>query len=547
MKLRLQLASRVSAPVKPGPTEAHGKSGFGATMQELMAMPLSGKPTLPRTAQAIVGTQSQVKNPASGRTPEAGEDSTEEGREQYLPHGEAENGKAQIRTIVAAVPNEQITLPGEPLQDQSVQQSKTAPVSGKSSADQSVQDTILEKPSVQDAIIREQPQMVTERGELTRQPAGVVSHPSGLDKNASSRARHEAGGAKGEGGQPAAAGQLSNVPVVPQMAPVTLPMQQPETMPPPSAPKAEDARVPDASRRAFVPVVVSFGDLRGGSNLNSELVTVALPQPKIAPTSAKLTESARSETNADLSDAHPVPMRTGKADASTVAPPNPLLHTQAPSSEGLVANAKQIDTHAEKEIAKKVGSELGSEIPLDNHNHAISLPAATQHQAVANPAPQGVHGAQKTIEGQRPQASAAQVLQRLDMAATPGAVQLRADARRLDVGVASGTLGWVEVRATTSASGRVDATLQVQSDSSAHVLASQSRAITDYAREHSAPLGELSVGVGTGGSARDESRSAHSDGHSGSDTQARKAMRPPTNDEHTYRPADTVSFISVRA
>src|ERR1700756_4958579 len=236
MKLRLQLASRVSAPVKPGPTGAHGKSAFGATMQELMAMPLSGKPTLPRTAQAIVGTQSQVKNPASGRTPEAGEDSTEEGREQYLPHGEAENGKAQIRTIVAAVQNEKIPLPGEPLQDQSVQQSKTAPVSGKSSADQSVQDTILEKPSVQDAIIREQPQMVAERGELTRQPAGVVSHPSGVDKNASSRARHEAGGAKGEGGQPAAAGQLSNVPVVPQMAPVTLPMQQPETMPPPSAP-----------------------------------------------------------------------------------------------------------------------------------------------------------------------------------------------------------------------------------------------------------------------------------------------------------------------
>ena len=133
------------------------------------------------------------------------------------------------------------------------------------------------------------------------------------------------------------------------------------------------------------------------------------------------------------------------------------------------------------------------------------------------------------------------------MAATPGAIQLRADARQLDVGVASGTLGWVEGRATTTASGRVDATLQVQSDSSAHVLASQSRAITDYAREHSAPLGELSVGVGTGGSARDESHSAQGDARDGSGTQAREAMRPPTNDEHTYRPADTVSFISVRA
>jgi len=277
-------------------------------------------------------------------------------------------------------------------------------------------------------------------------------------------------------------------------------------------------------------------------------VTVAQPQPKIAPTSAKLPASARSDTEADLSaHAHLVPVSARKVDASIVAPPNQLLHTQAPLSEGLVTNAKQIDTHAETETAKKAGSEVRSEIPVGTYNHAIPLTTATQHQAVPNPAPQGFNGAQKTIEGQRPQASAAQVLQRLDMAATPGAVQLRVDARRLDVGVASGTLGWVEVRATTTASGRVDATLQVQNDSSAHVLASQSRAITDYAREHSAPLGELSVGVGTGGSARDESRSAHSEGHNGSGTKAREAMRPPTNDDHTYRAADTVSFISVRA
>jgi hypothetical protein len=213
-----------------------------------------------------------------------------------------------------------------------------------------------------------------------------------------------------------------------------------------------------------------------------------------------------------------------------------------------VTNAKQIDTHAEKETAKKVGSEVGSGIQADTRNHAIPLPVvATQHQAVANPVPQGFHGAQKTIEGQRSQASAAQVLQRLDTAAPPGPVQLRADARRLDVGVVSGTLGWVEVRATTTASGRVDATLQVQNDSSAHVLASQSREIAEYAREHSAPLGELSVGVGTGGSAREESHSAHGGARGGSGTQAKEATRPPTNDEHTYGPADTVSFISVRA
>ena len=158
-----------------------------------------------------------------------------------------------------------------------------------------------------------------------------------------------------------------------------------------------------------------------------------------------------------------------------------------------------------------------------------------------------IHGTQRAIENHRPQATAAQVLQRMDAAGPSGAVQLRADARRLDVGIASGALGWVEVRATTAASGRVDATLQVQSDSSAHALVSQSREIADYARDHSVSLGELSVGVGTGDGARDESKSAHSDRRSGSDTTVREAMQPPTKDEHSHRPADTVSFISVRA
>ncbi len=247
MKLRLQLASMVSAPVNPGPTEARGKSAFGAAMQELMATPLSGKPSPPGTGQALVGTQSQVKNPESGITVK-----------QAIPLEKAGNStwyteRLRSERLSPAVPDEQITLPGEPLQDPGVQQSKTAPVSEKSSADQKFQDTILEKPLIQDAIIREQPQMLPRRGEQSRESlAGAVSHLSGVGKDASSRTRHEAAGVKGEGGQPAAAGQLSNVPVVPQVVPVAVPMEQPESAPATSAPKAESARVPNASRRAFV-------------------------------------------------------------------------------------------------------------------------------------------------------------------------------------------------------------------------------------------------------------------------------------------------------
>jgi hypothetical protein len=156
------------------------------------------------------------------------------------------------------------------------------------------------------------------------------------------------------------------------------------------------------------------------------------------------------------------------------------------------------------------------------------------------------HGTEKGIATHRPDASAAQMLQRMDMAASPGVVQLRADARRLDVGVSSGTLGWVEVRATTGPSGRVDATLQAQNDASAHVLAGQSTEISSYAREHSVQLGQISVGVGTGGSAQGESRSNYHDSRDENARPTGDGVRTPANTEQAYHTADAVSLISVR-
>jgi hypothetical protein len=134
----------------------------------------------------------------------------------------------------------------------------------------------------------------------------------------------------------------------------------------------------------------------------------------------------------------------------------------------------------------------------------------------------------------------------MDMGSTSGAIPLRSDARRLDVGVSSGTLGWVEVRATTSASGRVDATLHVQNDASAQVLTNQSREISDYAREHSVQLGQVSVGVGTGDNAQEQPHSTHTREGNGSRLRG-TAARPLVDTEQTHHAADAVSLISVRA
>ncbi|HEY2003418.1 MAG TPA: hypothetical protein VGG80_13925, partial [Acidobacteriaceae bacterium] len=164
-----------------------------------------------------------------------------------------------------------------------------------------------------------------------------------------------------------------------------------------------------------------------------------------------------------------------------------------------------------------------------------------------NLAPTILHETAKTIATHRPEASVAQVLQRMDGATSSGVVQLRADARRLEVGVSSSSLGWVEVKATTGAAGRVDATLQAQNDASAHVLAGQSSEISSYAREHSVQLGQVSVGVGTGDSAQGESRSTDNGARHGNATPVKEAVRPPASAEQAYHAEDAVSLISIRA
>jgi hypothetical protein len=180
--------------------------------------------------------------------------------------------------------------------------------------------------------------------------------------------------------------------------------------------------------------------------------------------------------------------------------------------------------------------------------HPALDPSPVEHQLPLNTpaAAPAMHRSESLTETHRAQANAAQVLQRMDTAAPSGAVQLRADARHLDVGVSSSALGWVEVRATASTSGRVNAALHVQTSSSAHLLTAQSKEIATYAREHSVDLGQISVGVGTGDSARGNSRSMQDAPQSEDTAAVKKALKTPVNNE-PHQPVEKVSFISIRA
>ncbi len=275
-----------------------------------------------------------------------------------------------------------------------------------------------------------------------------------------------------------------------------------------------------------------------------------MPQPPgaAASTGGKLPESISSNGKSENSaNTHLTAQPLGRADANVVGPQNQALHPQAaPSTGGAETNAKQADIRAPKEGEKKAAPDVKSETRFNATGLLTPTPPVMQHQVSPNLSPAMTAGAEKPIATHRPEAGAAQVLQKMDLAGPPGAVQLRSDARRLEVGVSSGSLGWVEVRATTGASGRVDATLHVQNDTSAQVLTSQSREISDYAREHSVQLGQVSVGVGTGDNAQGQSHST--DARDGNGTRARGAGELPIADtDQTYHAADAVSLISVRA
>lgn len=146
------------------------------------------------------------------------------------------------------------------------------------------------------------------------------------------------------------------------------------------------------------------------------------------------------------------------------------------------------------------------------------------------------------------QAGALQVLQRMDASASSAPVRLHADARQLHVGVTSAALGWVEVRATSGPDGRVDAALHVQSDASAHMLEAHSKEISNFAHEHSVALGQVSVGVGTGGnSERRDSSAAYSGMREETRSQGQKPGRPLRSAKREYHAIDRVTLISVQA
>jgi hypothetical protein len=546
MKMRLQIASVLPAPAKLEQGGTNGKGMFGATFQEMMGTSGSAGAGLGVMGQAWSGRQEQMG--ALFTKLRAGKATDESADEAGLASEAAQTGM-----VFRGTPK--LTDQSEAIGGRIVPQTGTegAPFAKEPATEPALRDPTVGQPIVPN---RTPPRVTPAQNEpqAARTTTGAVSPLSASSKGASQHATNKAE-AMHDGTHAAADQALSVMPVVPQpidfVVPVTvLQRGEPQLAPSKPAPNAISRGVHGAAlRRAPTqPMISDQAELSGksfaglGSQMRAQAANTlagegreALHRAPSTKTDGSTGPQAASLTEKNIS-----------ATAVASETPEPQSKAAHPLAESIEATSSQMDVRAVKDVPGKPGTEVKSEVSLNVPGHGAPGSPAVAHQP-PNPAPTIVHETARTLATHRPEASVAQVLQRMDGATPSGVVQLRADARRLEVGVTSGSLGWVEVKATTGPAGRVDATLQAQNDASAHVLAGQSSEISSYAREHSVELGQVSVGVGTGDSAQGESRSTDNGARNGNATPVKGAVRPPANAEQAYYAEDAVSLISIRA
>jgi hypothetical protein len=550
MKMRLQIASVLPAPVKLEPAGSNGTGMFGATFQEMMGTSGSTGAGLGVMGQAWSGRQEQMG--ALFTKLRAGRATEESADEAGLASEAAQTGR-----VFRGTPK--LTDQSEAIGGRIVPQTGTegAPRAKEPATEPALRDPTLGQPIVPKTSVRTPPSVTPVQNE----PRPVQTTPgaglplSASSEDASQHPTHKAA-AMHDGTHAATDQALSVMPVVPQpidfLVPVTAwqpgGLQPAPTKPAPNA-ISSGVHGQAALRRAPTqPMISDQAELSGksfaglGSQMRAQAANTLAGEGREAlhRTPSTKTDGSTGPQAASLTE------RNISANAVASEIPAPQSKAAHPLAESIEATSPQMDARALKDAPGKPGTEVKSEVSLNVPVHAAPGSPAVEHQP-PNLAPTILHEAAKTIATHRPETSVAQVLQRMDGATSSGVVQLRADARRLEVGVSSGSLGWVEVKATTGPAGRVDATLHAQNDASAHVLAGQSSEISSYAREHSVQLGQVSVGVGTGDSAQGESRSTENCVRNGNAAPVKETVRPPANAEQAYYAGDTVSLISIRA
>ncbi len=524
MKLSSQPAS-VSLPLssKAAPAALFAKDAFAATMRDMVVSP-SG----PVVAAVI-------QSPAGG-----------------LPQTAARIRSIALRQEIHASPEqEQITIDKVPLQMSIVATSNAA----APAPPEEMGHPVALQPSVQASSPTEEiPELPAPTPAVTNPiEEGVLPHPlpapreSGLTSNTHtpSGAAHKTDTAKRDSTNSPTAYCPETLPAATTSTPCPLPVFVPQPNSPDQASSGKNVQSAihslDKAGRSRHGASMSWPVMMTSNTASDSRSEFSQVGHKEAPLEKSAT-SMNSQPHGPMSGTT-IPRTLSKSDQNIL--PGPAVQPK----ESHEATALQVDAHASQEAGRPSSAMTKTVLTAEPAIHpALDLsPGQSPPSANTTPDPSpAMHRPEVLTEIHGAQASAAQVLQRMDTAAPPGALQLRADARHLDVGVSSGVLGWVEVRATAGSSGRVDAVLHLQNGSSAHMLTAQSKEIATYAREHSIELGQLSVDVGTGDGARGHSRSMQDAPRSGDEALGKRALKIAVSNE-APQPAEQVSFISIQA
>ena len=299
-----------------------------------------------------------------------------------------------------------------------------------------VQARTIEQAIVQSSIVKMR--QITPETDLIRQPgAGAKPYLTALTKDASPHQAHKAE-AMHDQLHPAAAqssGMAASVlPVSDLVVPVaTAQLQGSHSSPSqPASNIVSSSRVRGQNQSGRVSVQSVITSRAAASSRPFAAVGSQLLAPTSAAAAAGSGEPLRRPASAAtnrIAGLQPTSPSAEKSSATVVASAaRPLeskaAHSVAESSEGAAA---QMDVRAVKDAEQKIGTEVKSEIKV---SMPVQGQAIVEHQAAPNLSLASLHGTEKGIATHRPDASAAQMLQRMDMAASPGVVQLRADARR---------------------------------------------------------------------------------------------------------------------
>jgi hypothetical protein len=558
MKVGLQLASALPALAKAGLPGSQDKGAFGTAMQEKMegGTP-SGTGLLDVTVPGRPPKQSQPQL----------EEHLETGKSDRSTDGLAIEVQVAAQRVRNGVPfglPQQDAIQNELLKGRTAHSSneERSPAPKEVCSAQVMKVLSGEEPIIQRTVVGKLPRVMSGEGYEHVEPAvrGEKPHPS-LPANAPSRTRsetktirdkriHSANGLS----SPVQLTQVLSADPLPNLVVPMSAQQSNEARQAPSEAYSNDTHDHahdggESHRRSVSPIAPNHVDPHGAQFVPSKPSMTTDVSTVAAGATGRFLHVPRSTANpAHSTDTAPAPLRNENASVGAIPAAREASRPRAAHPvDGVEVKAPPADAHTLKESEKKIATEMKPEMMATIPGYSTAAEVPTPQPGAQNLAPAVPQGTEKAMEAHRPEGSAAHVLQRMDMGVSSGTMQLRADARRLDVGVSSSDLGWVEVRATSGPSGRIDASLHVQNDVSAHLLSSQSKEISDFAREQSVPLGQLSVGVGTGDRERGGSHPAPDRTRDESETQTRGTARTPANQEGIYHLTDTVSFISIRA